>query len=71
MGAEGVVVIVSDTGQAGTVLWTSADRVSVLLRNGEVWYGPVSMVREPQSPEDLSAAPIDVPRPEPKRKRNK
>lgn len=65
---EGDLTIV-DTGQAGTVVQVSGTTIQVLLRSGEIWAGEVSRCREPQSPEDLAVAPIEVPRLEPKRKR--
>lgn len=58
---EGMVVIVG-TGQAGTIIGISSDQVSVLLANTDLWYGHKGLIREPQSAEDLSAAPFNVDR---------
>lgn len=68
---EGLVVLVAPSGQAGTVVSVNGESIWVLLRNGELWVGPSSMIREPQSDEDLAAAPVEVSRPEPKRKRRR
>lgn len=58
---EGVVVI-TDQNQAGTVVWTFADTACVLLRNGELFVGPIRMLRIPQSEEDLAGTVLDVDR---------
>ncbi len=67
---EGDVVICA-TGQAGTCTQITGDSIEILLRSGELWHGPKSQCRLPQSEADLAAAPVDVERPEPKRKRSK
>lgn len=67
---EGMVVLI-DTGQAGCVWWTTSEIASVRLLNGDIWTGAIKLLRLPQSPEELAAAPVDVARNEPKRKRNK
>ena len=69
---EGSVVLLNTTGQAGTVTeFLTAETIQVLLRSGELWHGPVSAVRLPQSPEELSAAPIEFEKPAPKRTKRK
>lgn len=55
-------VVISGTGQAGTVVCFGKDEACVLLRNGDLWYGPCHQVRKPQNQEDLDSAPIDVDR---------
>ena len=67
---EGAVVIV-DTGQAGTVFISTSVSIHVILANGDLWQGQPGRAREPQSPEDLAAAPLNVDRlekPKPRRK---
>ena len=44
---EGVVVIVG-SGQAGTIVEVTGRDVWVLLRNGDVWVGPMNQIRLPQ-----------------------
>lgn len=58
---EGTVVI-AGTGQAGTLIQNDPDNVWVLLRNGDIWYGPAHQIREPQSQEELDAAPLEFDR---------
>lgn len=58
---EGSVVICS-TGQAGTITEISGRDVWILLRNNDIWVGPVNQCRLPQDQADLDAAPIDVER---------
>lgn len=65
------LVVICGSGQAGTLTHINGDAVEVLLRSGEIWTGPSSQVREPQSAEDLAAAPVTVERPEPKRKKER
>lgn len=62
-------IVICATGQAGTIEWISGNTASVLLRNNDVWCGPLSQCREPQDQADLDACPIDVPRPETKIKK--
>lgn len=66
----GIIVIV-DTGQVGTVVWTTNDSIEVLLRNGDIWTGNVKLCRLPQGQEELDLAPIDVERQETKRSMKK
>ena len=61
-----MVVIVS-TGQAGTIMQSSAGQLWVLLRNYDVWTGDSNRVRLPQDQADLDACPVDVERLESKR----
>lgn len=68
---EGTVVILMSTGQAGTVTHVSGDSAAVLLRNLDIWSGPINQLRLPQSQEEMDMAPIDVERHEPKRKRKR
>lgn len=58
---EGDVVIVK-TGQAGTVYWILPGEVCVLLRNGDIWYGPEYDVRLPSSKKELKNCPVNVDR---------
>jgi hypothetical protein len=58
---EGVVVIVG-SGQAGTIVEVTGRDVWVLLRNGDVWIGPMSQIRLPQDQADIDAAPLNVER---------
>jgi hypothetical protein len=58
---EGVVVICG-TGQAGTIVEVIGRDIWVLLRNNDVWVGPMNQCRFPQDQADLDAAPIDVER---------
>lgn len=61
--------LICSTGQAGTVIWVAGDAVQLLLRNGEIWTGPVNQCRTPFDAADLEAAPVEVSRPDPKRKK--
>jgi hypothetical protein len=58
---EGVVVIVG-SGQAGTIVEVTGRDIWVLLRNGDVWVGPVNQCRLPQDQADLDSAPLNVER---------
>ena len=55
-------VVVSGTGQAGTACDFKGSDIAVLLRNGDIWIGPVHQCHIPQSQEELDACPIDVDR---------
>lgn len=55
-------VVICGSGQAGTLACEGKDSVCVLLRNGDLWYGPIHQCRKPQDQADLDAAPIDVDR---------
>ena len=59
-------VTICNTGQAGTITDIIRREVWVLLRNNDIWGGPLSHIRKPQDEADLSACPIDVERLEPK-----
>jgi len=65
---EGSVVIVS-SGQAGTLVARSGESVTVLLRSGYLWQGPINQCRIPQDEQDLAACPIHVERVSPKPKK--
>jgi hypothetical protein len=58
---EGSVVICG-TSQAGTVVMNAKGDLMVLLTNGNIWFGPSSQCRLPQSREDLDACPLEVDR---------
>jgi hypothetical protein len=58
---EGVVVVVS-SGQAGTIVEVNGRDIWALLRNNDIWVGPMNQIRLPQGEEDLAACPIDVER---------
>ncbi len=67
---EGDVVILNNTGQAGTLTeFLTSETVQVILRSLEIWHGPVSSCRLPQSREELDAAPLEVERPVHKRRK--
>jgi hypothetical protein len=53
-------VVICTTGQAGTVIWATATDLGIRLRNGDLWAGPSSQCRYPQSREELDAAPKNV-----------
>jgi hypothetical protein len=63
---EGLIVIIG-TGQCGTVSEIIGNDIWVLLRNGDIWVGPLNRVRMPQSQEDQDACPVNVERLETKR----
>lgn len=54
-------VVIVPTKQAGTVWWIE-EEVCVILRNGDLWYGPACDLRFPSSKEELAACPIDIDR---------
>lgn len=58
---EGSVVICGST-QAGTIVQIANREVWILLRNGDLWVGPIHQIRFPQDNADLEACPIDVER---------
>lgn len=62
---EGDVVIVISS-QAGSVVQIKVKEVWVLLRNGDIWTGPMHQVRFPQDKADLESCPLNVERIEPK-----
>lgn len=53
-------VVIVKTGQAGSIHWILPEEVCVLLRNGDIWYGPEYEIRFPSSKKELKACPIDV-----------
>ena len=67
---EGTVVIVA-TGQCGTIVAIASAIYGaiVLLRNGEMWQGPLAMCHEPQSAEEMESAPLEVEKEKPKKRR--
>ena len=63
---DGDIVIVS-THQSGCIIQISNKDAWVLLKNGDVWIGPIHSIREPQGQNDLLACPLNVDREENKR----
>lgn len=59
-------VMICSTGQAGTIIEKIKRDVWILLRNGDIWIGPIGMCRLPQDEVDLNSCPIEVERLEPK-----
>ena len=59
--SEGTVVVVS-TGQIGTVVVLTKTSLWAYLANGDIWIGSVGQAYQPQSQEEIDAAPRDVPR---------
>jgi hypothetical protein len=55
----GDIVILLETGQAGTIEWLSSDLVCVHTRNGEIWTGPVGAVHPNPTAEEQSVAIIE------------
>lgn len=60
-------VVICVTSQAGTLAQITGKDVWIILRNGDIWTGPVHDVRFPQDQADLDACPVDVEREEAKR----
>lgn len=58
---QGQVVITKNTGQAGTICG-SINGIMVLLKNGDIWYGPENQLRYPKDKNDLDAASLDFDR---------
>jgi hypothetical protein len=58
---EGIVVIV-DSGQAGTICQIAGNECWVFLANHDIWVGQMGRIRLPQDEADLAACPLDVDR---------
>lgn len=58
---EGSVVI-SGTGQSGSVIQISGKEIWILLQNHDIWVGDSHQVRFPQDAADLAACPLNVDR---------
>ena len=55
-------VVISGTGQAGSIVQISGSDCWVLLCNRDIWVGSPHQVRHPQDQADLDAAPLNVER---------
>lgn len=58
---EGSVVICG-SGQSGSIIQMDSKNVWVLLKNSNIWIGPMHQVRLPQDQEDLDSCPLEVER---------
>ena len=54
--------MVVSTGQIGTVVVLTKTSLWAYLANGDIWIGSVGQAYQPQSQEEIDAAPRDVPR---------